>query len=362
MAVWAALVPFVRIRMDLGPAELGLLLLCLGVGALVAMPISGILASRFGCRLVILTSGAIACLVLPVLSIVSSTLAEAATLCVFGAAIGTLDVATSVQAVIVENAQGKPLMSGFHALYSVGGFFGAGGMSLLMWLGTSPLTACCVMAAAIGVILFGAAPYLLSAAVEQDTNATVFAIPHGAVIIIGLLCFIAFLAEGAILDWGAILLTTTDGYTPSQGGIGYAIFAGAMTIGRLTGDWFVRQLGRRRVLLVGGLCTAVGFFITVLASSPFVALAGFLLVGAGASNIVPILFTAAGRQKDKDMPAGVAISIITTIGYMGVLAGPALIGFIAGASSLHLAFAGLGAAMLVVAASSGFQFINRSNL
>ena len=152
-----------------------------------------------------------------------------------------------------------------------------------------------------------------------------------------------------MLDWSALLLTS-GGLSAAQGGLGYAAFSVAMTIGRLTGDKVVTRFGGKRVMFIGGLFAAAGFFVAVFSPNPFVALLGFVLIGLGASNIVPILFTAAGRQKD--MPSGLAISAVTTIGYAGILAGPALIGFVAHASSLHMAFAGLGCAMLLITASA----------
>jgi predicted MFS family arabinose efflux permease len=349
MSAWAALVPFAQARMGLEQGELGLLLLCLGIGSLTAMPVTGVLAARFGCRPVILWSGALACVVLPALSLAPTPLLLALTLFVFGAAIGTLDVAMNIQAVIVEKEHGSALMSGFHGLFSVGGVVGAGGMALLLSNGVGPLAACLVVAGLVALALALAAPNLLHGPnlVEQDGPR--YALPHGAVILIGALCFIVFLAEGAILDWSALLLTNGAGVAANWGGLGYAVFAVAMTAGRLTGDRVVRTWGGRRVLLWGGLCTAGGFFIAVVAPQPAVALLGFLLIGAGASNIVPVLFTAAGSQRD--MPASLAVSAISTIGYAGILAGPAMIGFIAHASSLHLAFAALGCAMLLVAGS-----------
>jgi fucose permease len=123
-----------------------------------------------------------------------------------------------------------------------------------------------------------------------------------------------------------------------------------MTVGRLTGDRVVRALGGKRVLLLGGLCGAAGFFLSVLASSAPLALVGFVLIGLGASNVVPILFTAAGNQTS--MPASLAIAAVTTLGYAGILAGPAMIGFVAHVSSLNLAFGGLGCFMLLIAASA----------
>ncbi|USX26558.1 MFS transporter [Oxalobacteraceae bacterium OTU3CINTB1] len=350
MSAWAPLVPFAKQRLALGEADLGLLLLCLGAGSLMAMPVTGLLASRFGCRVVVLVSGAFVCLVLPGLAVAPTPMLLGATLFAFGAALGTLDVAMNVQAVIVERESGGSLMSGFHGLFSVGGFIGAGLMALMLWAGLSPAAASAVVSLLVALSLISAAPYLLREPDAGEGHGSMFVVPHGAVIFIGVLCFLCFLAEGAILDWSALLLTSEQGMDATRAGLGYAAFAIAMTVGRLTGDRVVRRLGGKRVLLLGGLCGAVGFFAAVLAPSAPLALVGFLLVGLGASNVVPILFTAAGNQSA--MPAGLAIGAITTLGYAGILAGPAVIGFVAHAASLNLAFAGLGCAMLIIAASA----------
>ena len=154
----------------------------------------------------------------------------------------------------------------------------------------------------------------------------------------------------AILDWSALFLTTTRGLDETKGGLGYAAFAIAMTLGRFTGDKVVSRFGGKRVLTFGGLCAASGFFLAVLAPQAGLAMLGFVLIGLGAANIVPILFTAAGNQNA--MPASLAVAAITTIGYAGILAGPAVIGFVAHATSLNIAFAMLGCALLLVAASA----------
>ena len=326
------------------------LLLCLGAGSLMAMPVTGLLASRFGCRVVVLVSGAFVCLVLPGLAMAPTPMLLGATLFAFGAALGTLDVAMNVQAVIVERESGGALMSGFHGLFSVGGFIGAGLMALMLWAGMTPVGASVAVSLLVALSLLAGAPHLLREPDAGEGHGSMFVVPHGAVIFIGVLCFLCFLAEGAILDWSALLLTSEQGMDATRAGLGYAAFAAAMTVGRLTGDRVVSRLGGKRVLLLGGLCSAAGFFVAVLAPSAPLALVGFLLVGLGASNVVPILFTAAGNQSA--MPAGLAIGAITTLGYAGILAGPAVIGFVAHAVSLNLAFAGLGGAMLVIAASA----------
>ncbi|GAB3255656.1 MFS transporter [Chitinimonas naiadis] len=350
MSAWAPLVPYAKLRLGLTESTLGLLLLCLGIGSLIAMPLTGILAARFGCRPVILLSASLMSLTLPGLALAASPWQLGLVLFIFGAAVGTLDVAMNIQAVMVEKASGGSMMSGFHAHFSVGGFAGAGGMALLLWLGTAPAWACVIISALLLALLFAAQAHLLRDPEPSERDAPLFVLPHGAVIFIGVLCFIMFLAEGAILDWSALFLTSGRGLEASQGGMGYAAFAVAMTLGRFSGDAIVRRLGGKQVLLVGGLCAAAGFFLAVFTPYVSTALLGFILIGLGASNIVPILFTAAGAQTA--MPASLAVAAITTVGYTGILTGPALIGFVAHASSLNVAFAGLGCAILLVAASA----------
>lgn len=350
MAAWAPLVPYAKARIGLGEAELGLLLLCFGGGSMLAMPFTGGLAGRFGCRAVVLLSGFLCCLMLPVLALANSSPLLALTLFVFGVGLGTLDVAMNIQAVIVEKSAGAALMSGFHGLFSVGGVAGAGSMAFLLWSGASPLYSCVIISIVAVFALALASPNLLREIDAAESKVPLFVVPHGAVIIIGGVCFIVFMAEGAMLDWSALFLTAQRGLSGERAGLGYAIFSIAMMLGRLTGDHVVARFGGRRVMLAGGICSASGFLFAVSTSSGGTALAGFLLVGLGASNIVPILFTAAGKQTA--MPASRAIAAITTIGYAGILSGPALIGFVAHVSNLNLAFGGLGCLMLLVALSN----------
>jgi fucose permease len=177
-----------------------------------------------------------------------------------------------------------------------------------------------------------------------------FVLPRGTVIFIGLLCFIVFLAEAAMLDWSALFLTSLRDFDPAQAGIGYTAFAIAMTFGRLAGDRVVHALGRARILLFGATCAAAGFLVAIIDPSRAAALIGFVLVGLGASNVVPVLFTIAGRQTT--MPSSHAIAAITTLGYAGILIGPALIGFVANATNLSMAFGLLAMMLLLVAASA----------
>lgn len=348
IAAWAPLVPYAKARAGLDEGTLGLLLLCLGVGSILAMPLAGILATRFGCRKVATGGTLLICAALPLLATVSSIPALIATLFMFGAGLGTVDSTVNLQAVIVERASGKHMMSGFHGLFSLGGIVGAAGVSALLGLGLTPLAAMLVVVAVLIGALVKAVPHMLPYGSESSGPA--FAIPHGIVLFIGGMCFIVFLTEGAALDWSAVFLAQERGIDTAYAGLGYAAFALTMTAGRLLGDRIVRSVGATRIILFGGLLAAAGLFLATFAPSWEAALLGYALVGAGCSNIVPVLYTAVGKQTV--MPESIAVPAITTLGYAGILAGPAVIGFVAHASSLSFAF-GLMALLLVAVAIGG---------
>ena len=345
-AAWAPLAPYAKTRLGVDDAQFGLLLLCMGVGALVAMPLAGAATARFGCRVTVICGAMVAAAALPMLAYVETPWAMAVALTIFGASIGLVDVAMNVQAVIVERDSGRAMMSGFHALYSLGGMLGAGGVSMILLAGATPLAA----ASGFALLALGAAllctPGMLGPAAEGGGGGHGFALPRGAAAFIGLLCFFTFLSEGAMLDWSGLFLTQERGFAEEASGYGYSAFAAAMTVGRFSGDALLTRFGGPRMLTIGGLLAATGFLVLVTAPWWWASLAGFLLVGFGASNIVPILFSKAGRLKG--MSPSLAVAAVTTMGYAGSLAGPALLGFVAHAASLSLAFGLLAAAMLFV--------------
>lgn len=345
MSAWAPLIPYARQRLQADDAQLGLLLLCLGIGSVVGMPLAGGLAARFGCRRVLLCTGTMFCIALPFLATAPTMVGLALALLVFGAGIGIFDVVMNIQAVIVERSARRAIMSGFHGMYSVGGIAGAGGASALMALGASPLVAAVVVASMAVMALAAIAKALLPYAAESGAPA--FVLPRGSVLLIGAVCFALFLAEGAVLDWSAVFLTAVRNSDPATAGFGYVAFAATMTLGRLTGDRVVHRLGAMRVVLFGALLAASGFLLAILAPSWALSVIGFGLVGAGASNVVPVMFSAAGRQQV--MPTHLAVAAITTMGYAGVLLGPALLGFVAKATTLSFALGLLAALLLGVA-------------
>ncbi|MEN4540828.1 MFS transporter [Pantoea agglomerans] len=355
-ATWAVIVPFARGNTGVNEAQLGTLLLCLGVGALIAMPVTGWLTSRFGCRRVILVAVALVIISTPWLSVLSNPLLLALALLVFGVGIGVTDCAMNIQAILVEKQAEKPVMSGFHGMYSVGGIAGAGFMTLLLAMSFSVLTGCLLAVAAVIIMTLVSAPGLLTYA--NPAEGPVFAVPRGSVLIIGIICFAVFLTEGTVLDWSAVYLTDVRAIPASLGGLGYTCFAIAMTVARLTGDRIISSLGRLPVVLGGALIAAAGMaMVTFIASWPL-ALLGYTLVGAGCANIVPVMFSAAGRQTV--MPQAVAVPAITTLGYLGVLSGPAVIGYVAHYTHLAFSFSLIMALMLVVGAVSLTLDLGRS--
>ena len=344
-AAWAALVPFAKLNTGVNDGVLGLLLLCLGGGALVAMPLTGVLTTRFGCRKVMTVSVVLLSVTLPLLAEINHTGLLALTLIVFGMGIGITDCAMNIQAIIVEKAAPRPMMSGFHGFYSIGGIAGAGAMSGFMLAGMGALQA----AAAVMVIclLLLAFSYKGMLDYAWPSEGPAFAVPRGAVLLIGIICFATFLAEGSVLDWSAVFLTEYRNVPESMGGLGFACFAVLMSLGRLTGDKIVAVLGRPQVVLWGALLAAGGLLLSVLSDNWLMALTGYGLIGLGCANVVPVMFSAIGRQTS--MPQAVAVPAVTTLGYLGILAGPASVGLIAYRFTLPAALLAVVALLLLVA-------------
>ena len=349
ISCWAPLVPFAKARLGIGDGTLGLLLLCLGAGSVLAMLLTGVLSAKYGSRPIIIGGALGLAMILPLLSIAYTPLALGIALFAFGGSLGSVDVAMNIHAVDVERAAGRPLISGFHALFSIGGFAGASMVTALLSLGLSPLDGSLIGAALLICATAIAWPRLLKT--KQIHDAPLVAAPRGIVLLLAGLAAVTFLTEGAILDWSALLITSAGLVKATQGGIGYMLFAIAMTGGRLVGDAVNARIGDRATLIWGGLTAVLGFLVLITAPIAPVAITGFVLIGMGASNIVPVLFRRAGAQTA--MPSGLAVAAITTTGYAGILAGPAGIGFVAKAASLQTAFWILAGLMCLVPLCAG---------
>lgn len=361
IASWAPMVPYAKDRLQLDDASLGLLLLLLGGGALLMMPISGVMVHRFGSRIVIATGVLAVALTLPMLLVLPSITAMAVILFLFGAGIGAIDVAMNAHGVHVQNLYGRPIMSSLHGLFSVGGLFGSLGLGFLIKLGLHPVHAAISISVLLVVIAVAQYRHLFSPDVERiaatwysavegkSSNFARFPWLHGSVLFLGAMCFAVFLSEGAMLDWSAVFLRDMKGVAPEFAGAGYAAFSIAMATMRLLGDGIVARLSGKKVVVYGGLVAAAGLCLGIVSPWLSGSLFGFILLGIGAANIVPVFFSEGGRLPG--IPPQISIPAITTMGYAGQLAGPALLGFIAYYFSLPIAL-GFAALLLLLVAGA----------
>lgn len=351
LACWAPLVPYAKARLGATEAELGTILLFLGIGSVVGMPAAGHLAGRLGNRAVVIGGAIGVLLCLPLLAMAGSVTMLGAVLFVFGASLGGVDVAANMHGTVVQERARQPLMSNFHSFYSIGGLVGAAGITLALSAGMQVAFAAIAASVLVGGCLLAATTGFLTAPPAASAVQSPFVKPHGIVVLIGAMTGLTFLAEGAVLDWGAILLSESKNVSLDNAGVGYSAFALAMTLARIVGDRFVAWLGNLRTLAWGALITAAGIALAAWTGNGWISVAGFAITGLGAANIVPVLFTLAGAQKA--MPAGYAIAAVSTLGYLGVFLGPALVGHIAAAVTLPLAFGMLAILMVLVAGLSG---------
>lgn len=354
---WAPMVPYAKERLGLNDSDLGLLLLLLGGGAITMMPVGGMLCHKFGSRIVMFCSGLAIAIFLPLLLIMDTVAGTGIVLFLFGAGIGTIDVAMNAHGVNVQKHYGKPIMSSLHGLYSVGGLLGSLGLGFLITSGMSAITAAVSISVLLIAIMCWNYRFLFNATEEKYhpgirdpsdvPGKNPFSWLRRDVLFIGILCFAVFLAEGAMLDWSAVFLKEDRGVEEAWAGSGYAAFSVAMAVVRLLGDSIVAKFNSSMVVFWGGLIAASGFFIAVLLPWIPAALVGFILLGIGAANIVPVFFSEGSNLKN--ISPAVAIPVITTMGYAGQLAGPALLGFIAFYFSLPVALAFSGLLILLVA-------------
>lgn len=359
---WAPMVPYAKTRLEINDAQLGLILFAFGAGALCAMPLTGWLVSRYGSRLVTLLSGIVVLVTLPFLAIVDTSLLMSAVLFFFGISTGALNVSINAQAVEVESRSDDAVMSGFHCLFSTGGLFGAVVVSFLLERQYDLLTCSIFVSLIMSALLLTQWKNLL---IENPKETAIsiqneWKMPDIKILFLGVLCFIAFMAEGSMLDWSAEFLHSNLQYDPSIAGIGYALFSVFMAIGRLVGDQIIRKIGVLKVFQIGSLLSSSGFFIVTSFSWGYGELIGFCLIGLGASNIVPILFSASGKLSS--ISPNYALTVVTTIGYIGMLGGPAFIGLLAQVTNLTFAFGCIAFLLIGVSLSGNYKplFLARS--
>lgn len=347
MGIWVVHIPAIEDRVGISHATLGGLLVLLGLGAFIGMRVAGPLTDRLGSRVVVPAGGILcgAALALPGLARDPWTLAGA--LLVFGFCNGCLDVSMNAHAVHVEKAYGRPVMSGFHATFSVGGVLaslvGAGAASA----GLNPAAGMAAMGAVGIVIALASARALLPAAESPDAGSGSATEPdaapaarhrgtRGRVWLLAALALMVMLCEGAANDWSALHLEDVLGAPAGTAAFGYGTFAAAMTLGRLLADRFVARFGSMAILRCGAATAAAGITLVALGPWMWAAFAGWALFGLGLSGCVPQLFSAAGHADPA--AAGANVSRVAGLGYVGMLAGPAVIGWLTHLVALNHAF------------------------
>ena len=353
-ASWAPLVPVLRERLAIGDDVLGLLLLCIGIGSLATMPLSGALAMRLGCRRVVMTASILFAAILLLVSCVDALSLAVPIVLIFGAVMGCIDVVVNIVAVLVEKGIGRRIMSGMHAFWSLGGFAGAGLYGV--WVGLLGLTPFQSTAIAAGLILLLTAVYGRHLIPYGGGGGALLALPRGIIVFVGMTAFIAFLSEGAVMDWGGVYLTTVRGMDLALAGTGYSVFSAAMLTMRFLGDRVVQRIGALMVAVGGALLAFGGILLVMFAPVDALLYVGFFAIGIGSANIVPVFFSLMGRQNV--MPVSAAVSAVSTMGYLGILAGPAAIGFVSSLTTLQTAFAML-AALSILQAAIGFYVFKR---
>lgn len=330
--LWAAHIPILQAGLGLDAGTLGVALLVLALGAVVAMPLTGPLTAALGSRPCTVVSGAIYGLGLGFPLLAPSLGVLLPVVLLLGAANGTMDVAMNTQASSVERAYLRPLMSAFHAFFSLGGVAGALLAAGLLTAGTPPRAHMAALGLLIAAAVVIAGRWMLPG---HDDGGAGFRLPGGPALGVGGLTLLTMLAEGAIMDWSAVYLARVAGAAAATAALGYAAFSTTMTLGRLTGDRIVRALGRGFTLAASGTIAAAGLLLTLAAGTVGLGIAGFGAAGIGLANIVPLLFSAGARLPG--VAPGVGVAMVATLGYAGFLLGPPVIGTVADSTSLRVA-------------------------
>ncbi|NOD34762.1 MFS transporter [Ruegeria sp. HKCCD7296] len=350
--IWASRIPAVRDRLGLSHEELGYGLLFMAAGAVCSFPITGRLTDRFGAVAITRVIAVLYTLSLILLAMAGGFWGLAVFLFIFGAFHGSMDVAMNAWAAEVEQTFDKPVMSSFHAMWSLGAGLGALSGYVAVQMGLSVLAHFLLAGGLVVAFALASSWVRWTSKRSERGQGSVFALPSGILVLVGFTALCGALGEGAVADWSAIYLRDITDATESVAALGYAVFSVTMVAFRLAGAVVITRFGPVATARFGGLCAAVGVFAVVSAVTPLPALAGFALMGVGYAVIMPLAFSRAAS--DPEVPPGQAIASVATLGYGGLLIGPPLIGFLAELFGLRLAFSVLLplAALIIVLAGA----------
>lgn len=335
-ASWASRIPDIKTKLALSDAGLGGVLFALPVGLMVSMPFSGFLVSRFGSRNVVIVTALLYPLTLIVLGLSPTILLLSAILFLFGFWGNLFNISVNTQAVGVEALYGRSIMASFHGLWSLAGFAGAALGTLMISIQIAPFAHFCIVCAISFLLVITTFKYTLPHKNNSNSKQPLFAKPDGSILKLGLIAFGCLVCEGTMFDWSGVYFQKVVKAAPNLTTLGYVAFMSSMAAGRFIADWLVTKFGVKRMLQFSGIVIAIGLLIAVIFPYLVAASAGFLLVGIGVSSVVPLVYGLAG--KSTTMSPGMALAAVSTIGFLGFLLGPPLIGFIAEAAGLRLSF------------------------
>ena len=360
-ATWGVHIPTIGAIYGVDEAALGVAMLAVGVGALLGLMQAGRLIGRFGVRRVSWVGGATAALAIALLLSMPSFTALLGLLVLFGAGSSVLDVAMNAQACEMERLHGRPMMSGFHGMFSLGGMAGAALGSAVLHTGASALTH--VLAVALGnalALAWAGSCMLAHVRAEVGQRHEKFLLPRGALLLLGVMAALGFMVEGSVYDWSVLYMQKEVGSSQNVAALAYASFSATMAITRFAGDWLRARFFSAKLLRASALLTALAMVMVLMADQAWVALVGFALVGVGLANVAPVLFSAAAQVKGVASAQGIAS--VASIGYLGFMAGPPAIGFVAHASSLTAALYGVVAlaALLALGATHAIRVAERN--
>lgn len=335
-ASWASRIPTIQQTLGLNEAALGAMLLALPIGLMLSLPFAGWLIAKVGSRKVVISAALAYSAVLVSLGFAQNTLQLASALFVYGFFGNLLNIAINTQAVGVEALYKKSIMASFHGLWSLAGFSGAAIGTLMIGLDIMPALHFMLVMALIWAGVAFCARFILREDINSGGQQPLFVKPDKSLINLGIIAFCSMICEGAMFDWSGVYFKKVVMAEPAWLGAGYTAFMLTMALGRFVADGFTHRFGLKNTLKISGLLTATGLLLAVLMPGLWTAILGFLLVGAGVSSVVPLVYSEAGRSKV--LSPGVALAAVSTIGFLGFLIGPPLIGFVAGAFSLRASF------------------------
>lgn len=321
---------------SINDGTLGFVLLSSSVGALLAMPFTGWLIIRNGSRRITIFSVFLYCIFVPLIPVAPNLTSLVVLFFIMGLTAGMLDVSMNSQAVMVEQNHGKPIMTSFHAIFSIGMVAGASCGSLFIKLETTLFVHLSIIVA-LSVMGAAWARYHLihDKPKEKEVDGPAFRLPNAAMVSIGVIAFCCMLGEGAMADWSTNYMKNIAISGDSLAPIGLSAFALAMTLGRFFGDSARLKFGDRKLMVICGLISIAGIALMLSFNNPYSVIFGLFIIGIGLSSIVPIAYSIAGNTKD--LPPGVGLAMVTTVGYSGFLFGPPIIGLLANWQTLRIA-------------------------